>query len=115
MTKIYHNPRCSKSRDALRLLESSGVEFEVIKYLDEAPSSEELSRVIKMLGIKPEQLVRKKEKLFNELGLSEKQLSDKQWLQILSSNPKLIERPIVVHKGNAAIGRPTENIAAILD
>ncbi len=115
MTKIYHNPRCTKSRAALELLESRGLEFEVVKYLDEPPSEKELRQIVKMLGIKPRELVRRGESLFKELGLSEKELTDKEWISVLAENPKLIERPIVVHNGKAAIGRPTENVEAILD
>lgn len=115
MTKIYHNPRCTKSRAALELLESRGIEFEVVNYLDDPPSEKELRQLVKMLGIKPRELVRKGEALFKELGLGEKEPTDKEWITILAENPKLIERPIVVHNGKAAIGRPTANIEAILD
>ncbi|EMI15863.1 arsenate reductase [Rhodopirellula maiorica SM1] len=115
MTTIYHNPRCSKSRQAVELLESHGVEFDVVKYLDAPPSEKELGRIVKLLGIKPEQLVRKKEKLFGELGLGDKQLSDNDWIATLAAHPKLIERPIVVHGKKAAIGRPLENITQLLD
>ncbi|QDV41064.1 Arsenate reductase [Stieleria neptunia] len=114
MTKLYHNPRCSKSRTALALLQSRGVEFDVIQYLDDPPSEKELRQIVKMLAIKPSELVRKGEKLYKELGLGDKTLTDKQWIAMLAEHPKLIERPIVVHNGKAAIGRPTENIEAIL-
>ena len=115
MTKIYHNPRCTKSRAALALLESRGLEFEVVKYLHDPPSEKELLQIVKKLGIKPKDLVRKGESLFKELGLGSKELTDKEWLAILAENSKLIERPIVVHDGKAAIGRPIANIEAILD
>ncbi len=115
MTEIYHNPRCTKSRAALKLLESRGIDADVVKYLEEPPSEQELRQIVKMLGIKPRELARKGETLFRELGLGDKDLTDKQWISILAKNPKLIERPIVVHNGKAAIGRPTENIEAILD
>lgn len=115
MTKIFHNPRCSKSRAALELLENRGVDCEVIRYLDHPPSEKELTKIVKMLGIAPEQLARKGESLFKELGLGDRKLSDKQWIATLAANPKLIERPIVVHDGRAAIGRPIENITQILD
>lgn len=114
MTKIYHNPRCSKSRAAVELLEAQGIDFSIIKYLDNPPSEKELAKIIKMLGIQPEQLVRKGEKLYKELGLGQQELSDEEWLSMLANNPTLIERPIVVHHGNAAIGRPIENIERIL-
>ncbi|QDT05400.1 Arsenate reductase [Rubripirellula lacrimiformis] len=115
MTSIYHNPRCSKSRQAVQLLEERGIPFEVVKYLETPPSEKELGRIVKMLGMKPEQLARRGEKLFKELGLADRDLSDQQWLAILAENPKLIERPIVIHDQKAAIGRPLENITAILD
>ena len=115
MTKIYHNPRCSKSRTALALLESRGIEFDVVKYLDDPPSEKEIRQIVKMLGIKPSDLARKGETLYKELGLGNKDLTDKEWITILAEHPKLIERQIVVHNGTAAIGRPTENIEAILD
>jgi arsenate reductase len=115
MTTIFHNPRCSKSRAAVELLESRGIDFDVVKYLQLPPSEKELERIVELLGIDPEQLVRKGEKLFKELGLGHQELSDKQWIATLSANPELIERPIVVHDGRAAIGRPIEKIVEILD
>lgn len=115
MTTIYHNPRCSKSRAALGLLESREIEFEVVKYLEQPPSEKELRRIVKLLGIKPQQLVRKGEKIYKELGLGEQTLSDKEWIATLAAHPTLIERPIVVHGDRAAIGRPTENVAELLD
>lgn len=115
MTTVFHNPRCSKSRAAVELLESRGIDFKVVHYLEVPPSEKELGRIIRMLGITPEQLVRKGEKRFNELGLADQELSDDQWIATLSANPKLIERPIVVHDGKAAIGRPIEKIVEILD
>ncbi|WDQ17199.1 arsenate reductase (glutaredoxin) [Rhodopirellula sp. P2] len=115
MTKIYHNPRCTKSRQALQLLEERGIEPEIIKYLETPPSKKELTEIVKLLGIPAEGLVRKKEPLFKELNLGEQTLTEQQWIATMVEHPKLIERPIVIHDGKAAIGRPTENIAAILD
>lgn len=115
MTKIYHNPRCAKSRAALALLEARGIDFEVIKYLDTPPSEKELAGIVKMLGGDPQQLIRKGEKLFKELGLSEQTLSDSEWVRVLAEHPRLIERPIVIHNGQAAIGRPAENIEQLLN
>ena len=115
MTTIFHNPRCSKSRAAVELLESREIDFDMVKYLEDPPSEKELGKIVKMLGIKPQQLVRRGEKLFKELKLGDQELSDKQWIAILAANPTLIERPIVVHDGRAAIGRPLENIVEILD
>ncbi|MBB3209590.1 arsenate reductase [Rhodopirellula rubra] len=115
MTTILHNPRCSKSRAAVELLESRGVDFEVVKYLDNPPSEKELTRIVKLLGVSPETIVRKGEKLYKELGLADKKLSNREWIAMLVNNPKLIERPIVIHDEKAAVGRPLENIEAILD
>lgn len=115
MTKIYHNPRCTKSRQALQLLEQRGVEAEVIKYLEAPPSKKELAEIVKRLGIPAEALVRKKEPLFKELDLAGKTMTDQQWIATMVEHPKLIERPIVIHNGKAAIGRPAERIAEILD
>ncbi|TWT68757.1 arsenate reductase (glutaredoxin) [Crateriforma conspicua] len=115
MTEIYHNPRCTKSREALKLLQSRGLDVRVIKYLEEPPSEKQLRQIVKLLGIRPELLVRKGEKLFKELGLADQTLTDKQWIAILAEHPRLIERPIVVHDGKAAIGRPIEQVVEILD
>ncbi|MCC9603302.1 arsenate reductase (glutaredoxin) [Stieleria sp. JC731] len=115
MTKIFHNPRCSKSREAVELLRSRDIEFQEVRYLDDPPSAKELKQVVKMLGIKPADLVRRKEKLFKELQLEDQKLSDKKWIEIMVENPKLIERPIVIHNEHAAIGRPIEKIVELLD
>ncbi|MGB7324567.1 MAG: arsenate reductase (glutaredoxin) [Rubripirellula sp.] len=114
MTTLYHNPRCSKSRAAVDLLNERGLKFETVKYLQDTPSEKELAKVVKMLGIHPADLARKGEKRFKELDLVSQNLTDQQWIAILAENPVLIERPIVVHNGKAAIGRPIENIAKIL-
>jgi len=111
--KIYHNPRCSKSRNTLALLEEQGVEAEVVKYLDTPPSKEELKELLKMLGMSPRELMRTKEEVYKELGL--KDVTDEEALiEAMVANPKLIERPIVVKDGKAAIGRPIENIVELL-
>lgn len=114
MTTIYHNPRCSKSRAAVEFLESQGIDFDLVKYLETPLSAKELTQIINKLGIKPEDLVRKKDKLFKELDLGEKSLSDKEWIAVLEANPALIERPIVIHHDRAAIGRPIESIIELL-
>ena len=113
MIKIYHNPRCSKSRFGVKFLEESGKEFEVVKYLDAIPSEEELSEIIKLLGISPIELVRKGEKIWKE-NYKGKELSDKAIIKAMVENPKLIERPIIVNDKKAVIGRPTEKIEEIL-
>ena len=114
MTTIYHNPRCSKSRASLEALQERGIEPTIIKYLENPPSKEELTDILDKLGMPAEQVVRKGEALFRELGLKGKSLSNEEWIDILVANPKLIERPIVVNGDRAAIGRPLENVIGIL-
>lgn len=111
--KIYHNPRCRKSRETLELLKSKGHDPEVVLYLDEVPSAKELENLLSMLKIDAEDLIRKGESVFKE-NYKGKQLSKKQWISAMRKNPKLIERPIVVHKKKAALGRPPENVLNIL-
>lgn len=113
MIKIYHNPRCTKSRQGLAILENSGKEFEIVKYLDAIPSEKELTEIIKFLGITPIELVRKNEKVWKE-NYKGKELSDKEIILAMLQNPKLIERPIVINKNKAVIGRPSENILTII-
>jgi len=110
---IWHNPRCSKSRNAVALLDEKGVETEVVKYLDTPPSKQEIVDVLKMLGISARELMRTKEDIYKELGL--KEVNDEDALiEAMVEHPKLIERPIVIKDGKAAIGRPIENIIEIL-
>ena len=109
MIKIYHNPRCKKSREGLAAVEKSGKEFEVVRYLENIPSKEELREVINCLGIKPESLVRKNEAIWKE-KYRNRLLSDEEVLDAMITYPKLIERPIVINNGTAVIGRPLENI-----
>ena len=111
---IWHNPRCSKSRNAVTLLEEKGVDAEVVKYLDTPPSKEELVKVLKMLGIGARELMRTKEGIYKELNLKEEMDEDK-LIEAMAANPKLIERPIVIKDGKAAIGRPLENIVELLE
>lgn len=113
MIKIYHNPRCRKSREGLQLLEKSGKEFEIVKYLENVPTEEELNVIIKKLDIAPIQLVRKMEKIWKEEYKS-KDLTDKEIVTAMITNPKLIERPIIINKKQAVIGRPPENILKII-
>lgn len=113
MIKIYHNPRCRKSREGLQILEESGKDFEIVKYLENTPTKEELSDIIELLGIKPIDLVRKNESIWKE-NYKNKQLSDKEIITAMTENPKLIERPIVVNKNKAIVGRPPENIKKII-
>ncbi|CAZ98179.1 arsenate reductase (glutaredoxin) [Zobellia galactanivorans] len=113
MIKIYHNPRCQKSREGLHILEQSGKEFEVIKYLEDVPSKEELRKVLDCLGITPEMLVRKNEAIWKE-NYRGKLLSQEEILDAMILHPKLIERPIVVNGGKAVIGRPPKLVEDIL-
>ena len=112
--KIYHNPRCSKSRQSLALIHDAGHDVEIIEYLKTPPSPEDLTAIIGKLNITAEQLVRKKESLYKELGLDTQSLSEEQWVKLLCDNPKLIERPIVVKGNRAVIGRPPELIQSLL-
>ncbi|AYM91421.1 arsenate reductase (glutaredoxin) [Serratia sp. 3ACOL1] len=112
---IYHNPRCSKSRETLALLEQHGVEPQVVLYLDTPPSVAELKKLLQELCFtSARELMRKKEDLYKELKLADEILSEEQLLQAMVSNPKLIERPIVVKGGKARIGRPPEQVLEIL-
>ena len=113
MIKIYHNPRCRKSREGLQIVENSGKEFEIIQYLNDIPSFDELSGIIKILAISPIQLVRKNEAIWKE-NYKGKELSDSDVIQIMIDNPRLIERPIVINNNKAVIGRPPENINSII-
>ena len=112
--KIYHNPRCTKSRQTLQLLQANGIEPEVTEYLKTPPSPTELTAIIKLLGITPHELLRKNEDAYNENNLSDESLSDEQIIKIMHNNPSLIERPIVVAGNKAAIGRPPENVLGII-
>lgn len=113
MIKIYHNNRCRKSRAGVELLEASGKDFEIVKYLDNVPSKTELKNIIKILNIAPIDLVRKNESIWKE-HYKGKDLSDDEIINALIENPKLIERPIVVNGNKAVIGRPTEKIRDII-
>lgn len=113
MLKIYHNPRCSKSREGLQILEESKIDFEVIKYLDNPPSVKELTDLIQSLNISPIQLVRKGESIWKE-QFKGKELTDSQIIQAMLDYPKLIERPIVVKDNEAVIGRPPVLIKTLL-
>lgn len=113
MIKIYHNPRCSKSRLGLSLLEELGVNVEVVKYLNQPLSASELSGILEKLNYKPIELVRKNEKIWKE-QFKGKDLTDAQIVQAMVDYPKLIERPIVVNGDKAVVGRPTEKIKEII-
>ena len=111
---IYHNPRCTKSRATLGLLEEKGVSAEVILYLETPPSAAELADILDLLDLEPRQLMRVKEAEYKENGLDDATLSRDDLIAAMVRIPKLIERPIVLANGKAAIGRPPENVLAIL-
>lgn len=110
---IYHNPRCSKSRETLKLLEGKSAPYEVVEYLKTPPSKEEIKELAGKLGMKPLDFVRKGEKLYKEKYAGQ-DFTDEQWYGILVENPILIERPIVVKGDKAVIGRPPENVKRII-
>lgn len=112
--KIYHNPRCSKSRQALELLENKGIKPQIILYLENPPSFSEVEKLLKMLALEPRDIMRKKEEEYAAQNLDDEKLSSKQLIEAIVKTPKLLERPIVVKGNKAAIGRPTENILSIL-
>ena len=111
--KIYHNPRCSKSRQTLKLINDAGKQVEIIEYLNTPPSFDELKAIIKQLGISPEQLLRKNEAIFKE-QFKGKSLSNDEWIQAMVDHPKLIERPIVIQGDEAVLGRPPENVLSLI-
>lgn len=113
MTKIYHNPRCSKSRQTLELLKDRNETLDIVLYLDNPLTKMELSALIKKLGITPIELVRKNEIIWKE-QFKNKKMTDSQIVDAMAKYPKLIERPIVVKGGKAALGRPPESVLNIL-
>ncbi|ABP61643.1 arsenate reductase (glutaredoxin) [Enterobacter sp. 638] len=114
--KIYHNPRCSKSRETLELVKSKGVEPEVVLYLETPPDAQTLRQLLSMLNMaSARELMRQKEDLYKSLNLANSQLTEDDLIKAMIDNPKLIERPIVVAHGKARIGRPQEDVLAILN
>ncbi|MEP6147511.1 MAG: arsenate reductase (glutaredoxin) [Nisaea sp.] len=111
---IYHNPRCSKSRQTLELLRNKGVKPEIREYLKSPPSVSELEEVLGLLGIEPLDLMRRKEAAFKDLGLGDGTKDRAMLLQAMHETPVLIERPIVLANGKAAIGRPPEDVLKVL-
>lgn len=110
---IYHNPRCSKSREALALLKDNGIAPKVVEYLKEVPTRKDLELLVMQLGIPASELVRKNEGLYKEKykGL---QLNEHEWIRVMHENPQLIERPVVVKGHKAVIGRPMDNVKDML-
>jgi arsenate reductase len=111
---IYHNPRCSKSREALKLIEERGIEPEVVRYLETPPDAATLDDLLDRLGLEPRQLMRHKEPEYRSLGLDDPSLSREALIAAMVSNPRLIERPIVVKDGKAVLGRPPERVLDLL-
>jgi arsenate reductase len=111
---IYHNPRCSKSRQTLQLLEDKGLDPIIIEYLDSPPTAEQLQQTLHMLDMGPRDLIRKNEAAYKNAGLNNEALSDEELIDVMLTNPILIERPIVIANNQARIGRPPENVLEIL-
>jgi arsenate reductase len=112
--EIYHNPRCSKSRQTMQLLEENGVEPEVVEYLKSPPDHQTLEQILQMLNMEPRDLMRKGEAEYKENGLDNPSLSRAELIDAMVAHPKLIERPIVIKNGKAAIGRPPESVLEII-
>jgi len=111
---IYHNPRCSKSRQTLQLLRDQGIEPRIIEYLKEPPTVDQLDTILESLGFEPRQLLRTGESAYLEAGLDDMSLSRELLIGLMANNPIVIERPIVVVDGKAAVGRPPEKVLSIL-
>lgn len=114
MLTLYHNPRCSKSREALELLRSKGIEPKIIEYLKTPPTAKELEEILQKLELEPEAIIRTKEKIYEELGLKNKKLNRAEMIEILAKYPILIERPILIHGSRGVVGRPVERVLGIL-
>lgn len=111
---LYHNPRCSKSRAALKLLNSGGHEPEIVEYLKTPPDAQTLEHILELLGLEPRELMRRKEKEYTEAGLDDPALTRAELIEAMVRFPRLIERPIVIGNGKAALGRPPEKVLEIL-
>ncbi len=114
MVTLYHNPRCSKSRDALSLLRDNGVEPDVVLYLETPPNAKALKALLATLGISARDLLRKNEDVYKELNLGDEKLSEAALIKAMVENPKLIERPIAINGDKAVVGRPPENVLTII-
>lgn len=112
--KIYHNPRCSKSRQTLELINDRGIQPTIIEYLNTPPDKSELKNILALLNLKPRDLMRHKEQVYREMNLDDPNLSDEALIDAMIQNPILMERPIVITNGKAALGRPPETILEIL-
>jgi len=111
---IYHNPRCSKSRQTLELLGAHGVEADIVEYLKTPPNAEQLTEILELLGMEPRELMRTNESEYKDNALDNPDLSREQLIQAMVDHPRLIQRPIVLSRGKAALGRPPENVLEIL-
>ena len=111
---IFHNPKCSKSRAALSLLEERGLEPKIVRYLDEPPDADTLESLLNLLGLEPRDLMRRKEPEYQALGLDDPSLSREALVAAMAAHPRLIERPIVIQDGRAVLGRPPERVLDIL-
>jgi arsenate reductase len=111
--KLYHNPRCGKSREALKLLQEKGIEPEIIEYLKNIPTHAELEDVLQKLDMKAEDLLRKNEKVFKQLYKG-KDFDDAKWIEAMIAEPKMIERPIFVNGDKAVVGRPPEKVLELI-
>ena len=111
--KIWHNPRCSKSRDSFKLLEEKGIDAKVVKYLEDVPTKEELTELLGMLDMTARELMRTKEDVYKELNLKD-ETSEEALIEAMVANPKLIERPIVIRGDKAVIGRPIEKVVELI-
>ena len=111
---MYHNPRCSKSRQTLQLLKDRGIEPEIIEYLKTPPDRKKLKEILKLLGMGPRDLMRTKESVYREAGLDDEDLSEDQLLDAMIEHPVLMERPVVLANGKASLGRPPEQVLDIL-
>ena len=113
--KIYHNPRCSKSRQTLAILQGRGIEPEIIEYLIHPPSNAQLEKILALLSMEPRDLMRKKEPEYRDNHLDDPGLTREQLIDAMVQHPKIIERPIVINNDKAALGRPPENVVEILN
>lgn len=112
--KIYHNPRCTKSRQTLELLQNKGINPEIILYLEKSPTESEIKNLLSKLNLSVREIMRKKEDEFKNQNLGDENLSDADLITAIANTPKLLERPIVINGDKAAIGRPPENVLEIL-
>ena len=111
---IYHNPRCSKSRQTLEILNQQDVDTEIVLYLENPPSAEEVATILQKLGLSSRDIIRKGEEEYKLLNIKDQSLTENELISFMSENPKLIERPIVVKDDKAIIGRPPENVLSLL-